>query len=145
MVQATRLLHESRRRQVDARNRIEERLAARQPGPGVGRLEIGERRQDLRERVRLVLEPAERDAWHYKNTVHNQQLEQRGANIIDEAGVENDCVFMALDRDIVPPVYFWTVNDPAWMLVGLSLGIDVLVRWSMGARPTSEKSDDDNA
>ena len=45
-------------------NRIEERLAARQSRPGIGRLEIGERRQDLRERVRLVLEPAERDAWH---------------------------------------------------------------------------------
>jgi hypothetical protein len=51
---------------------------------------------------------------------------------------------MAFDRDIVRAVYFWAVNDPAWMFVGLSRGVDVLVRWSMGARPTPEKSDDDN-
>jgi hypothetical protein len=49
-------------------------------------------------------------------------------------------VFMALDRDIVRKMKALR----SFLFVGLSRGVDVLVRWSMGARPTSEKSDDDN-
>ena len=52
--------------------------------------------------------------------------------------MENDCVFMALDRDIVRKMKAlrssWRV-DPAWMFVGLSRGVDVLVRWSNGRAP----------
>ncbi len=32
-------------------------------------------------------------------------------------------------------VHIRTVNDPAWMFVGLSRGVDVLVRWSNGRAP----------
>jgi len=53
---------------------------------------------------------------------------------------ELNSVFMALDRDIVRKMKALR----SFLFVGLSRGVDVLVRWSMGARPTSEKSDDDN-
>lgn len=112
-----------------------------------------------------------------KSYGHNQQLEQRVAEIVEEAGMENDCVYMSLDREMVQrmkalrpswrvgllvakaigdltelkadflavearmatrrfvrrahragqDVYIWTVNDPAWMFVGLSRGVDGLI------------------
>ena len=112
-----------------------------------------------------------------KSYGHNQQLEERVAAIVEEAGMENDCVFMSLDHDMVrrmkalrpnwrvgllvakaigdlteldadflavearmatpsfirrahqagQDVYIWTVNDPAWMFVGLSRGVDGLI------------------
>jgi hypothetical protein len=44
-------------------------------------------------------------------------------------------VFMALDRDIVRKMKALR----SFLFVGLSRGVDVLVRWSVGGRPTSEK------
>jgi len=112
-----------------------------------------------------------------KSYGHNQQLEQRVAKVVEEAGMENDCVYMSLDHEMVrrmkalrpswkvgvlvakamgdltelkadflavearmatrafirrahdagQEVYIWTVNDPAWMLVALSRGVDGLI------------------
>jgi len=112
-----------------------------------------------------------------KSYGHDQRLEERVAAIVEEAGMQNDCVFMSLDRDMVhkmkalrpswrvgllvakaigdltelkadflavearmatrrfvqrahaagQDVYIWTVNDPAWMFVGLSRGVDGLI------------------
>ena len=112
-----------------------------------------------------------------KSSGHDQQLEQRVATIVEEAGMESDCVFMSLDLEMVrrmkalrpnwrvgllvakamgdltelkadflavearmatrrfirhahragQDVYIWTVNDPAWMFVGLSRGVDGLI------------------
>ena len=112
-----------------------------------------------------------------KSYGHNQQLEARVAAIVEEAGMEQDCVFMSLNHDMVhtlkalrpswrvglliakamgdvteldadflavearmatrsfvrrahradQDVYVWTVNDPAWMLEGLSRGVDGLI------------------
>jgi len=112
-----------------------------------------------------------------KSYGHNHQLEERVAAIVEGAGMENDCVFMSLDHEMVrkmkalrpswrvgllvakamgdltelkadflavearmatrqfvrrahsagQDVYIWTVNDPAWMFVGLSRGVDGLI------------------
>lgn len=112
-----------------------------------------------------------------KSYGHDQQLEERVAAIVEEAGMQDDCVFMSLDHDMVrrmkalrpswrvgllvakaigdlteldadflavearmatrrfirrahragQDVYIWTVNDPAWMFVGLSRGVDGLI------------------
>jgi glycerophosphoryl diester phosphodiesterase len=112
-----------------------------------------------------------------KSYGHNQQLEQRVAMIVEAAGMENDCVFMSLDHNMMrkmkelrpswrvgllvakamgdltelkadflavearmasrqfverahranQDVYIWTVNDPAWMFLGLSRGVDGLI------------------
>ena len=112
-----------------------------------------------------------------KSYGHDQQLEERVAAIVEEAGMEDDCVFMSLDHDMVrrmkalrpswrvgllvakaigdltelnadflavearmatrsfvrrahragQDVYIWTTNDPAWMLAGLSHGVDGLI------------------
>lgn len=112
-----------------------------------------------------------------KSYGHNQELEERVATIVEEAGMQNDCVFMSLDHEMVrkmkalrptwrvgllvakaigdltelnadflavearmatrrfigrahqagQDVYIWTVNDPAWMFVGLSRGVDGLI------------------
>ena len=112
-----------------------------------------------------------------KSYGHDQQLEERVAAIVEEAGMVDDCVFMSLDHDMVrrmkalrpswrvgllvakaigdltelnadflavearmatrsfvrrahragQDVYIWTTNDPAWMLVGLSHGVDGLI------------------
>ena len=112
-----------------------------------------------------------------KSYGHDQQLEQRVATIVEEAGMADDCIFMSLDLDMVrkmkalrpswrvgllvakaignltelnadflavearmatvefirrahragQDVYIWTVNDPAWMFVGLSRGVDGLI------------------
>jgi glycerophosphoryl diester phosphodiesterase len=112
-----------------------------------------------------------------KSYGHNQQLEERVVEVVEEAGMQNDCVFMSLDHSMVrrmkslrpewrvgllvakaigdltelkadflavearmatrsfirrahragQDVYIWTVNDPAWMFVGLSRGVDGLI------------------
>jgi len=112
-----------------------------------------------------------------KSYGHNQRLEERVAAIVEEAGMENDCMFMSLDLDMArrmkalrpswrvgllvakamgdltefkadflavearmasrgfvrrahragQDVYIWTVDDPAWMFVGLSRGVDGLI------------------
>jgi glycerophosphoryl diester phosphodiesterase len=112
-----------------------------------------------------------------KSYGHNQELEQRVAMIVEAAGMENDCVFMSLDHNMMrkmkelrpswrvgllvakamgdltelkadflavearmasrqfverahranQDVYIWTVNDPAWMFLGLSRGVDGLI------------------
>jgi glycerophosphoryl diester phosphodiesterase len=112
-----------------------------------------------------------------KSYGHDQQLEERVARIVEEAGMQNDCEFMSLDHEMVrrmktlrpdwrvgllvakamgdltqlnadflaveartatrrfihnahrakQDVYIWTVNDPAWMFVGLSRGVDGLI------------------
>lgn len=112
-----------------------------------------------------------------KSYGHNQKLEERVARVVEEAGMQNDCVFMSLDHEMVrkmkelrpnwrvgllvakamgdltqlnadflavearmatrrfirnahragQDVYIWTVNDPAWMFVGLSRGVDGLI------------------
>jgi glycerophosphoryl diester phosphodiesterase len=112
-----------------------------------------------------------------KSYGHHQQLEQRVAAIVEAAGMQDSCVFMSLDHEMVrrmkalrpnwrvgllvakalgdltdlradflavearaatrpfvrrahrahQDVYVWTVNDPAWMLVALSHGVDGLI------------------
>ena len=112
-----------------------------------------------------------------KSYGHNQQLEERVVQIVEAAGMVNDCEFMSLDHDMVrkmkelrpswrvgilvakamgdltewnadflavearmasrrfirrahragQDVYIWTANDPAWMLVGLTRGVDGLI------------------
>jgi glycerophosphoryl diester phosphodiesterase len=112
-----------------------------------------------------------------KSYGHNDQLEQRVVDIVEAAGMQDDCVFMSLDhgmarkmKELRPSwrvgvlvaksigdltqlnadflavearmatrrfvrqahnagqdVYIWTVNDPAWMLVALSRGVDGLI------------------
>jgi glycerophosphoryl diester phosphodiesterase len=112
-----------------------------------------------------------------KSYGHNQQLEQRVIDVVEAAGMQNDCIFMSLDhamarrlKELRPSwrvgllvaksigdltelkadflavearmatrrfirqvhragqdVYVWTVNDPAWMFVALSRGVDGLI------------------
>jgi glycerophosphoryl diester phosphodiesterase len=112
-----------------------------------------------------------------KSYGHNQRLEERVIEIVETAGMQNECVFMSLDRAMVQrmkelrpswrvgvlvakavgdltdlkadflavearmatrrfirraqragqEVFIWTVNDPAWMFVGLSRGVDGLI------------------
>lgn len=112
-----------------------------------------------------------------KSYGHNQRLEERVIEIVEAAGMQNDCVFMSLDHAMVQrmkelrpswrvgvlvakavgdltnlnadflavearmatrrfirrahragqEVFIWTVNDPAWMFVGLSRGVDGLI------------------
>jgi glycerophosphoryl diester phosphodiesterase len=112
-----------------------------------------------------------------KSYGHDQQLEVRVAAIVEAADMENDCIFMSLDREMVrkmkalrptwrvgllvakaigdltelkadflavearmasrsfvrrahdagQDVYVWTVNDPAWMFVAMSRGVDGLI------------------
>jgi glycerophosphoryl diester phosphodiesterase len=112
-----------------------------------------------------------------KSYGHNQQLEQRVVDVVEAAGMQNDCIFMSLDhpmarklKELRPnwrvgllvaksigdltdlkadflavearmatrsfirqvhgagqDVYIWTVNDPAWMFVALSRGVDGLI------------------
>ena len=112
-----------------------------------------------------------------KSYGHNQQLEERVVQIVEAAGMVNECEFMSLDHDMVrkmkelrpswrvgilvakamgdltewnadflavearmatrrfirrahragQDVYIWTANDPAWMLVGLTRGVDGLI------------------
>ena len=112
-----------------------------------------------------------------KSYGHNQQLEQRVIDVVEAAGMQNDCIFMSLDhgmarklKELRPAwrvgllvaksigdltelkadflavearmatrrfvrqahsagqdVYVWTVNDPAWMFVALSRGVDGLI------------------
>jgi len=122
-----------------------------------------------RGRCRVVVE--------LKSYGHDQKLEERVAAIVEEAHMENDCIFMSLDHDMVrkmkalrpswrvgllvakaigdltelkadflavearmatrdfvrrahdegQEVYVWTVNDPAWMFVAMSRGVDGLI------------------
>jgi glycerophosphoryl diester phosphodiesterase len=112
-----------------------------------------------------------------KSYGHNQRLEERVVEIVEAAGMQDDCVFMSLDHKMVQrmkelrpswrvgvlvakavgdltdlnadflavearmatryfirrahragqEVFIWTVNDPAWMFVGLSRGVDGLI------------------
>ena len=112
-----------------------------------------------------------------KSYGHNDRLEERVVQIVEEAGMEQDCVFMSLNHEMMrklkamrpswrvgllvakvigdpteletdflavearmatrsfvrrahhdgKDVYIWTVNDPAWMLVALSRGVDGLI------------------
>ena len=112
-----------------------------------------------------------------KSYGHDEKLEERVAAIVEESGMENDCIFMSLDREMVrkmkalrpswrvgllvakaigdltelradflavearmasrsfvqrahavgQDVYIWTVNDPAWMFVAMSRGVDGLI------------------
>ncbi|HEY7194501.1 MAG TPA: glycerophosphodiester phosphodiesterase family protein [Gemmatimonadales bacterium] len=112
-----------------------------------------------------------------KSYGHNQHLEERVVQIVEAAGMVNECEFMSLDHDMArklkqlrpswrvgflvakavgdltelngdflaveaslatrrfirrahragQDVYIWTVNDPAWMLRGLTLGVDGLI------------------
>src|SRR5688572_937215 len=112
-----------------------------------------------------------------KSYGHNQQLEQRVVDIVEAAGMQDDCIFMSLDHAMARKlkalrpswrvgllvaksigdlteleadffavearmatrrfirqmhaagneVYVWTVNDPAWMFVALSRGVDGLI------------------
>jgi glycerophosphoryl diester phosphodiesterase len=112
-----------------------------------------------------------------KSYGHNQRLEERVVEIVEAAGMQDDCVFMSLDHAMVQrlktlrpnwrvgilvakavgdltdlkadflavearmatrrfirrahragqEVFIWTVNDPAWMFVGLSRGVDGLI------------------
>ena len=112
-----------------------------------------------------------------KSYGHNQQLEERVVQVVEAAGMVNECEFMSLDHDMVrkmkelrpswrvgilvakamgdltewnadflavearmasrrfirrahragQDVYIWTANDPAWMLVGLTRGVDGLI------------------
>jgi len=112
-----------------------------------------------------------------KSYGHNQRLEERVVQIVEAAGMVNECEFMSLDHDMVrkmkelrpswrvgilvakamgdltewkadflavearmasrrfvrrahragQDVYIWTANDPAWMLVGLTRGVDGLI------------------
>jgi glycerophosphoryl diester phosphodiesterase len=112
-----------------------------------------------------------------KSYGHNQRLEERVIEIVEAAGMQDDCVFMSLDHAMVQrmktlrpswrvgvlvakavgdltdlkadflavearmatrrfirrahragqEVFIWTVNDPAWIFVGLSRGVDGLI------------------
>jgi len=112
-----------------------------------------------------------------KSYGHNQRLEERVVEIVEAAGMQDDCVFMSLDHAMVErlktlrpnwrvgilvakavgdltdlkadflavearsatrrfirrahgagqEVFIWTVNDPAWIFVGLSRGVDGLI------------------
>jgi len=112
-----------------------------------------------------------------KSYGHNQRLEERVVEIVEAAGMQDDCVFMSLDHAMMDrlktlrpnwrvgilvakavgdltdlkadflaveartatrrfirrahragqEVFIWTVNDPAWMFVGLSRGVDGLI------------------
>ena len=112
-----------------------------------------------------------------KSYGHNQRLEERVVQIVEAAGMVNECEFMSLDHDMVrkmkelrpswrvgilvakamgdltewnadflavearmasrrfirrahragQDVYIWTANDPAWMLMGLTRGVDGLI------------------
>ena len=112
-----------------------------------------------------------------KSYGHNQQLEERVVQIVEAAGMADQCEFMSLDhamarklKELRPSwrvgllvakamgdltelradflavesrlasrrfvrrahragqdVYIWTVNDPAWMLMGLTRGVDGLI------------------
>jgi glycerophosphoryl diester phosphodiesterase len=112
-----------------------------------------------------------------KSYGHNQRLEERVVEIVEAAGMQDDCVFMSLDHAMVQrlktlrpnwrvgvlvakavgdltdleadflavearmatrrfirrahragqEVFIWTVNDPAWIFVGLSRGVDGLI------------------
>jgi glycerophosphoryl diester phosphodiesterase len=112
-----------------------------------------------------------------KSYGHGQQLEQRVVDVVETAGMQNDCIFMSLDhamarklKELRPSwrvgllvaksigdltqlpgdfvavearmatrsfirqmhragkdVYVWTLNDPAWMFVALSRGVDGLI------------------
>jgi len=112
-----------------------------------------------------------------KSYGHNQHLEERVVQIVEAAGMVNDCEFMSMDHDMArkikqlrpswrvgflvakgmgdltelngdflaveasmasrrfirrahragQDVYIWTVNDAAWMLVGLTRGVDGLI------------------
>jgi glycerophosphoryl diester phosphodiesterase len=112
-----------------------------------------------------------------KSYGHNQQLEERVAQVVEAAGMADQCEFMSLDHEMVrkmkalrptwrvgilvakamgdltelkadflavearmasrrfvrrahranQDVYIWTANDPAWMLVGLTRGVDGLI------------------
>ena len=112
-----------------------------------------------------------------KSYGHNQRLEERVVEIVEAAGMQDDCVFMSLDHAMAQrmktlrpswrvgilvakavgdltdleadflaveartatrrfirrahragqEVFIWTVNDPAWMFVGLSRGVDGLI------------------
>jgi glycerophosphoryl diester phosphodiesterase len=130
---------------------------------------LAEALEVCRGRCRVIVE--------LKSYGHDQQLPERVAAIVEEAGMEKDCIFMSLDRAMVrkmkalrpswrvgllvakavgdltelqadflavearmatrrfirrahragQDVYIWTVNDPAWMFVGLSRGVDGLI------------------
>jgi glycerophosphoryl diester phosphodiesterase len=112
-----------------------------------------------------------------KSYGHNQRLEERVVEIVEAAGMQDDCVFMSLDHAMVErlktlrpnwrvgvlvakavgdltdlkadflavearsatrrfirrahragqEVFIWTVNDPAWIFLGLSRGVDGLI------------------
>jgi glycerophosphoryl diester phosphodiesterase len=112
-----------------------------------------------------------------KSYGHDQRLEERVVDIVEAAGMQDDCVFMSLDHAMAQrmktlrpnwrvgilvakavgdltdlkadflaveartatrrfirrahragqEVFIWTVNDPAWMFVGLSRGVDGLI------------------
>ena len=112
-----------------------------------------------------------------KSYGHNQHLEERVVQIVEAAGMVNQCEFMSMDHDMArkikqlrpswrvgflvakgmgdltelngdflaveasmasrrfirrahragQDVYIWTVNDAAWMLVGLTRGVDGLI------------------
>ena len=112
-----------------------------------------------------------------KSYGHNQHLEERVVQVVEAAGMADQCEFMSLDHDMVrkmkelrpswrvgilvakamgdltelkadflavesrmasrrfvrrahragQDVYIWTVNDPAWMLMGLTRGVDGLI------------------
>jgi len=112
-----------------------------------------------------------------KSYGHDQHLEERVVQIVEAAGMADQCEFMSLDHDMArkikalrpswrvgllvaqamgdltelnadflavesrmasrrfvrrahragQDVYIWTVNDPAWMLMGLTRGVDGLI------------------
>jgi glycerophosphoryl diester phosphodiesterase len=112
-----------------------------------------------------------------KSYGHDQRLEERVVQIVEAAGMADQCEFMSLDHDMVrkmkelrpswrvgilvakalgdltelradflavesrmasrrfvrrahragQDVYIWTANDPAWMLMGLTRGVDGLI------------------
>jgi glycerophosphoryl diester phosphodiesterase len=112
-----------------------------------------------------------------KSYGHDQRLEERVVQIVEAAGMADQCEFMSLDHDMArkikalrpswrvgllvaqamgdltelkadflavesrmasrrfvrrahragQDVYIWTVNDPAWMLMGLTRGVDGLI------------------
>jgi glycerophosphoryl diester phosphodiesterase len=112
-----------------------------------------------------------------KSYGHNDRLEEKVVEIVEAAGMGNDCIFMSLDHNMVrkmktlrpkwrvgvlaakaigdltavdadfvavesrmatnrfvrrahragQEVYVWTINDPAWMLVMMSRGVDGLI------------------